>query len=213
MVIFENNYSTYVNQNQQQYHWVPADPQYVQGPVQFIYPSDQQQQQQSLGIPMSNLGFQGNPMPIQTFNLMSMPLQSQVMIQSQEPTYCNQIGQPLFDQNQYIIEQPQPQVVPSNIYANPTVTQPVIENVSTNQVKNETLQDHSQLRQALQLNYNPRNKPNQLSSESTPSVGTPGKFWEREMSEEETRWAFEGINDLSYLGDAEFKRLVFSLPY
>nr|CDS28840.1 expressed protein [Hymenolepis microstoma] len=203
MVILQNCYSTFIQQNQQQSHWVPANPKYVQGPIQFAYPPNQQQQRlQPFDVTMSHPEFQGNPTSFQTFKPLPMTMQTQAVVQSQETTYCNQ----------FITEQPQPQVVLPNVLPNPTPAHSIVPNFNTNQGNHQTLQDHSQLRQALQLNYNPYNKPAQSSNESTPSVDTPSKFWEREMSEEETRWAFEGINDLSYLGDPEFKRLVFSLP-
>ncbi|VDO08019.1 unnamed protein product [Rodentolepis nana] len=204
MVIFQNRYSAFVQQNQQQCHWIPANPQYVQGPVQFIYQPDPQQQfrPQPFEVPMGYPAFQGNPMSFQAFKPMPMAMQTQAMVQPQEMAYYNQ----------YIIEQPQPQLVIPNVLPTPTVVHSTIPNFNaTTQANHETLQDHSQLRQALQLNYNPYNKPAQPSSEPTSSVDTLSKFWERELSEEETKWAFEGINDLSYLGDPEFKRLVYSL--
>nr|CUU97895.1 hypothetical transcript [Hymenolepis microstoma] len=86
--------------NQQQGHWVPANPKYVQGPVQFAYPPNQQQQRlQPFDVTMSHPEFQGNPTSFQIFKPMPMTMQTQAMVQSQETTYCNQ----------FIIEQPQPQ--------------------------------------------------------------------------------------------------------
>ncbi|KAH9277958.1 hypothetical protein ECG_09560 [Echinococcus granulosus] len=35
---------------------------------------------------------------------------------------------------------------------------------------------------------------------------------QRPLSEEEVRWAFEGVSDLRYFSDPKFKRFVSSLP-
>lgn len=45
----------------------------------------------------------------------------------------------------------------------------------------------------------------------TANVVPMGKV-QRPLSEEEVRWAFEGVSDLHYFGDAKFKRFVSSLP-